>query len=129
MASGFVFKGEVWVLGGRRLGGAGLEIVSSGEVFMPKLQKWHLVLEMWLKHLQWTRPSMENGVKRKILGVGEDSLWALTEEPFVIFELETSVEMALKWARPSEETVFTAWLGWVSATNRQHLNTFVEKRM
>nr|DAD20683.1 TPA_asm: hypothetical protein HUJ06_022146 [Nelumbo nucifera] len=52
MASGFVFKGEVWVLGGRQLGGAGLEIVSFGEVFMPKLQKWHLVPEMWLKHLQ-----------------------------------------------------------------------------
>ncbi|KAK9120476.1 hypothetical protein Syun_018093 [Stephania yunnanensis] len=147
MAAGLAFKGQVWVVGGRRVRNSRLEMVESGEVFVPESQTWRLVPEMWPRHLQslegvpclvavmgrvlglkmesnmivvWNEERnewdclgligekyVERGFKGKILGVENEKIWAVTEEPLMVFELETSLDIAIKSATPSETVIQT----------------------
>ncbi|KAK9144210.1 hypothetical protein Sjap_004113 [Stephania japonica] len=147
MAAGLTFKGQVWVVGGRRVRNSRLEMVESGEVFMPESQKWRLVLGMWPRHLQslegvpclvavmgrmfglkmgsnmivvWDEDRnawdclgligekyVDTGFKGRILGVEYEKIWAVIEEPFMVFELETSLNIAIKSVSPSEIVIQT----------------------
>ncbi|CAN6486515.1 unnamed protein product [Victoria cruziana] len=85
MAAGLVHKGTIWVVGGRKMTGSGLEMVDSGEFYQGG--EWKMVPGMWPEALQ----SMEETVP------------CLVEFKGKVYGLKMGTNLVVAWDRARNE--------------------------